>query len=507
MTKETLQTKFNVDYYSQTQEFQDKYTATMLAKTGYKYPRQDPETNSRAIATTNALYGGNSATCDPEVMAKARATAEQNDGGFGFAGRETSKKIFATNMKRYNTPYPMQTDPVKQKAQKTNLAKRGTTNFRSSLDGAIASILDPSKAEKFQAFRTDPKSFIAENYPDVDRLSVKKLCEDLGCTDTPVYNILIKHGCRDLATFRASRIEDEIVEFLNDIHPGIQIVRNTRKVISPQEIDIYLPEYNIGIECNPTITHNSSISDPWEGDPKPYTYHQIKSLKAIEAGVFLFHIFGYEWTNHSDILKSMLINLLHCDSTKLQARKCYVCELPNSECKEFLNSNHRQGHLFASVRLGLKLQATDELVSVMTFNKMRPTIGKVDDSEGSWELSRFCNKLCTSVAGGASKLLAYFLKTHCPSKIVSFSDVAHTRGRLYSTLGFHKVSESDPGYVWVDYQTDRYFNRVSCQKSNLRKLFHDDSIDIANKTEREIMEEHGYVRVYDSGVIRWELDL
>ena len=203
----------------------------------------------------------------------------------------------------------------------------------------------------------------------------------------------------------------------------------------------------------------------------------------------------------------MISNVLHCNAAKEHARKCYVSEISNAECKEFLDANHRQGHVFASIRLGLKLKATDELVSVMTFNKMRPTIGKVDDLEGSWELSRFCNKLYTSVAGGASKLLAYFIKTYCPSKIVSFSDVAHTRGNLYSTLGFHEVSRSDPGYVWVNYQTDQCINRVSCQKSNLRKLFHDDSIDIEHKTEREIMEEHGYVRVFDSGVIRWELDL
>ena len=52
--------------------------------------------------------------------------------------------------------------------------------------------------------------------------------------------------------------------------------------------------------------------------------------------------------------------------------------------------------------------------------------------------------------------------------------------------------------------SETMYSRVQCQKRNLRKLFHDDSIDIEHKTEREIMLEHGYVQVFDSGVIRWE---
>lgn len=88
--------------------------------------------------------------------------------------------------------------------------------------------------------------------------------------------------------------------------------------------------------------------------------------------------------------------------------------------------------------------------------------------------------------------------------IYSFSDISHTKGNLYDTLGFKEVSRSEPNYVWVDYTSDSYLSRVKCQKQNLRKLFDDDSIDIENKTEKQIMEEHGYVQVFDSGNIRWE---
>ncbi len=51
---------------------------------------------------------------------------------------------------------------------------------------------------------------------------------------------------------------------------------------------------------------------------------------------------------------------------------------------------------------------------------------------------------------------------------------------------------------------DSYYNRVSCQKRNLQRLFNDNSIDVDNQTERQIMESHGYAQVFDSGTIRWE---
>lgn len=177
--------------------------------------------------------------------------------------------------------------------------------------------------------------------------------------------------------------------------------------------------------------------------------------------------------------------------------------MSNEDCCKFLDDNHRQGSLSASIRLGLRIKGTDELVSVMTFNKVRNTIGYTGQ-DNFVELSRFCSKLNTSVVGGASKLLKYFLGINKNCNIVSFSDRAHTRGNLYSKLGFQPVKSSYPGYVWVNILDDSYYNRVSCQKKNLRNLFNDDSVDIYNKTEKEIMEEHGYAQVFDSGTIRWE---
>ena len=170
----------------------------------------------------------------------------------------------------------------------------------------------------------------------------------------------------------------------------------------------------------------------------------------------------------------------------------------------FLNKNHRQGYMTSKVRLGLRVKGTDELVSLMTFNKPRKGIGKTSDDDLEWELGRFCNARNTNVVGGASKLFKHFIENYEYSKIVSFSDIAHTKGNLYDVLGFTAVSESSPGYVWVHMFNDLYLTRTACRKNNLQKLFDDSTIDIENKTEAMIMAEHGFVQVFDCGVIRWE---
>ena len=119
---------------------------------------------------------------------------------------------------------------------------------------------------------------------------------------------------------------------------------------------------------------------------------------------------------------------------------------------------------------------------------------------------RFCNRINTSVVGGTSKLFSYYVKNYYLSKIVSFSDKAHTRGTLYETLGFPIVSELNPNYVLVNFKSNLYLNRVSCQKRNLPKLFDDLDMDIENQTEQQIISRNGFVQVFDSGATRCEYD-
>lgn len=227
----------------------------------------------------------------------------------------------------------------------------------------------------------------------------------------------------------------------------------------------------------------------------------MKTNMCADKKIFLFHIFGYEWTHRKDVVKSMLRNVLGKNLHKIYARTTCVKEISDIDCMNFLNTNHRQRGVHSKIRLGLYYKS--ELVSVMTFSNMRNTIGTgKDDLSNCYELVRFCNKLDTSVVGGASKLFKYFIMHWNPSQIRSFSDRAHTKGTLYSKLGFTIGRYSTPGYVWVSMKTDVAYSRNNAQKQNIQQFLNDNTIDLSN-TETEIMKAHGYAQVFDSGTVLW----
>lgn len=404
-----------------------------------------------------------------------------------------------TCLQRYGYSTPMLNPEVQEKRRQTNLKKYGCygRSYKSSDYAAI--MVDGSKSDEYMLFKSDPANYIRTHYDS--KPTVRQLENDLGVTNTPIYDILIENNCRDTVEHNASQIEVEVLKFLKSLDVNTQIIKNDRTQIKPYELDFYIPEYRFAIECNPASTHNSSTA--WFGDKKPYSYHKMKTDLCEAKGIFLFHIFGYEWTLKQDIIKSMIRNILHSNFNTLGARQTYVDDnVSFDECKKFLNENHRQGNTSSSARIGLRLKSDDSLVSIMTFGRLRNTMGRTKDSNNDYELSRFCNKLNTSVSGGASKLFKYFIDNYSFNAIVSFSDRSHTKGSIYEILGFNKSGIVNPGYFWTDIYDTKHINRVSCQKRYLKNLLKDDSIDLS-LTEREIMESHGYVRTYDSGLIKW----
>ena len=425
------------------------------------------------------------------------------------------EKITATNREKYGFDWYTQTNEYKESVKETSLSKYGTAHFLSSdivkskrretckdrygfNNYGFLMVDHPEKLNKWISFRQDGLAYIKSNY--TDKPTRNQLSEDLGVSYSTVSESIRVQHIDDAVACNVSYMEDEVSSELLNIDPNLEIVRRCKSIIYPYELDIYLPDYNIAIECNPTYTHNSSKSS-FTNDPKPLNYNQIKTQLCDDKGIFLFHIFGYEWYNKKDIIISMLRNILGKNADKIYARKCKIIEVDSTTARNFLDNNHRQGSSSASIKLGLVLDNT--LVSLMTFGRMRNTIGtdSTDTSE-CWELVRFCSACNTTVIGGASKLFSYFVDNYHPHEVRSFSDRAHTKGNLYKSLGFTEFRRSQPGYVWVDLSTDKPVNRVSAQKSNLKSLLHDDNIDLS-MSESEIMVQHGFVKVCDSGTITW----
>lgn len=299
------------------------------------------------------------------------------------------------------------------------------------------------------------------------------------------------HKCNPPTYFGTSLEEKKLVDFIQ----GIKIC-NSRNIISPFELDIYLPNNNVAIEYNGLYWHSESMG-------KYNDYHLNKWNKCREKNIHLIQIFSDEWLNKEDIVKSRILNILKQTPNKIYARKCEIKEIIDIKIKnQFLNNNHIQGEDKSKIKIGLYYE--NNLVSVMTFGIPRKAIGKSKNSiNNEYELVRFCNILNTNVIGGASRLLKYFIKKYSPNKIYSFADNrwSDINNNVYKNLGFTLTSISPPGY-WY---TKDFLNRLHRYNFNKNKLI--ENGNDKNKTEFEIMDELGYHRIWDCGVSRYELIL
>lgn len=487
--KATCRAKYGTDYYTQTDEYKHRIQETSRKLYGTDHPLQNEDVIAKRIATVQATYGVDNVFQSEQIKSKVCDTLQTRYHVTNISqSLEIQQKILNNNMKKYGVKHPMMLKEYQDKAVATNYERYGRKAYTQQHIKDI---------QHWYEFVEDPRAYIDSHYDEVPR-SVQ-IAEDLGVDLSTVDMYLQEHNAKDCVIRAKSIMELEVAEFIHSIS-NTQVIQNERTVIAPYELDIYLPELSLAIECDPTVTHNSSFADPWGGQPKSHNYHKMKTDLCESHGVFLFHIFGYEWTHKRSIIKSMIRNLLQANEHIIYARNCEIYPYAYENLMNFLNQNHRQG--YAAGPITLSLVHNNKQVSVMTFSNMRHTIGQTDDKD-AYELVRFCNEKNTSVIGGASRLFKYFINNYSPSHIISFSDRAHTKGTLYRTLGFQETRRSSANYVWVDVASDRAYHRLNAQKMNLKKFLKDDAIDLSF-SEKQIMEEHKFAQVYDSGTITWE---
>ena len=278
----------------------------------------------------------------------------------------------------------------------------------------------------------------------------------------------------------------EVESFLSEL--GIKFLTEDRKLIKPFEIDIFLPDYNLGIEFNGLYFHNST--------KKSKEYHKMKTELCKEKDIFLIHLFDDEWTFKQEIIKSIIkckLGLL----IKVFARKTQIKIVSGSDAKNFYETNHIQGWATSSFHYGLYLN--EELISLMSIGKIRNKLKS--NPLNMLELVRFCNKLGYSIVGGFSKLLKFAkLQLQCP--ILTFADLRFFDGSTYKMFGSYSHT-TEIGYYWVNPSNTKKYSRYMTQKHKLPK-FLGDKFDVSLSEENNMINA-GYSKIYDCGNIAYIL--
>lgn len=252
------------------------------------------------------------------------------------------------------------------------------------------------------------------------------------------------------------------------------------------EIDILIPRLKLGIEYNGLYWHSEEIG-------KSKWYHSTKHNKCAEQGIRLIQIFEDEWLYKQNIVKTRLRHILKLNQqpSKISARKCIVESIQSSVAKLFYEKYHIQGRGTGTVAYALIYQ--NDIVAVMDFAPLSRAKGQ-RAKDGNWELTRF--SVNGHIPGAAGKLFSAFIKSHDPESIISYSDCRWNTGTVYERLGFIKQGTTTPNYWYIE--GNKRHHRYKYRKDQLIK----EGFDF-NKTEREIMQERGFKRIWDCGHDKW----
>lgn len=494
------QAKYGTDRPSQAKEVKDKISKTKKSKT----PEEKQATNEKREKTCMCERGVKNVSQDPKVRAKKHDTMvnksqEEKDARTRLS-KQTCKKRYgdenyvniekaAETRKRHKVENPNYLQDILDKRIATCRRDYGCDYVLHTAESKQKSFIT-NKTKRYNRVISNNKFvvplFTLEEYlanPDnVFKWQCKK-CGDI--FESTVFEhqkyVAQCEKCYPISE-PYSKMEKDIEEWLKTIYDR-DIIGNSRKIIPPRELDIYLPNEKFGIEFDGLYWH--SLSGKGQS-----TYHLSKTQACEKKGIQLIHVFENEWMLKQDIVKSNLKALIGKLDKTIYANDCIIKEVSCKESKHFQTENCIQDPCNSSVNLGLFFN--NELISLMTFIRCR------FNKKYEWEMQRFCNKLNIKVIGSAEKLLTYFESIFKPKSLVCYVDRRWSNGKLQKDLGFNYVKTSRPNYWYWNYKGKFMCleSSVKFKKSKLASLLktYDASLSVYQN-----MANNGYMRIFDCG--------
>lgn len=459
--------RYGVEWNSQLQSVKDSKIQTSREKYGTNHPMQTKEVRENFKKSMKEKYGYEYSSYVPEIKEKAKQT----------------------NLEKYGVENPFQSREIKEKIKKINLERYGVENPRQNKDICRKGVISflRRRLEVFDEFKDNlikkeiVPLFSKEDFANIDNVQFSYKCLrcdiDFQTSETVTPKIRCPH-C--INTFR-SQFENEISLFISTLI-STEVIRNSRTVIPPYELDIYVPEHKLAIEANGIFWHS-------DYHLKNNRYHSLKTRACDDNNIRLIHITDNDWREKQEICKSIIKSALG-QTTKIYARQCKIQKIDNTLYRNFCETNHIQGYSHATTRLGL-FQG-DKLVQICSFGGSRFRYGEI-------ELIRSCSLLGTTVVGGLSKLVSFFVKEYAITNLVTYCDKHYFTGQGYTNSGWKLISETPPNY-WYFKPTDCILHsRLQFQKHKLSKIL--ENFD-PTLTETQNMKNNGWYRYFDCGSLK-----
>lgn len=459
-------TKYGVKCNLETQETQDKIKATNFKKYGVAHASQDDTVKSTKKATCISRYGVDSYSKTDEFLSKSSATNLKIHGVENvFMDRDKMKNSY---IEKFGVDHPMKLQDVRDKVARTCREKYGS-NYPQQLHISDETLHIVDSKDQLESL------YLTENK------TIETIASSLGVGYTYILNKLNYHNI-PVRRKRYSQFELDVVTFLKKIYEGTILIND--KTAIGKELDIFMPDLNLAIECNGLYWHSEFAGG------RGRQFHIGKTVECAEKGIQLIHIWDSVWRDKSDIVKSRLTSLIG-KNTRIYARNCVVKDISNEDARKFMKDHHIQGSINASVKIGLFYN--DTLVAAQTYGTARYS------NLAEFELLRSASTAGYTIVGGVSKMIKYFINTRQPSNIISYSDKLWNTGDSYRLAGFTHAGSSPPAYHYTkDYVNLE--NRQKYQKHKLEKIL---AVYDNKLTANTNMSNNGYDKVWDCGNDVW----
>jgi hypothetical protein len=481
--KTTNRKRYGGDHHMVSEEVRTKIRNTNLERRGVAHPAQDPEvmakvraTNLERYGTTHTMdrareafataHGGLNPFQVPEIEAKRAATMLARYGvSRALCNPEIMARMTASFQAKHDATNPMKIPEVREKLRRNYQEKFGVNSAsQRHIPPAILAIL--ADREQFDAAR--------------EGKSLRETSIHLGVSYTTIQRAYERFGI----PIPRSSYEDELLGWLQN--KGFAVKSADRMAIKPFELDLLIEEKKVAIEFCGLYWHGETF----KMDP---LYHLNKVEEAENAGYRLVTIFEDELVDHRHVVYSRLAAILGIGERGIGARSATVKPVKSQEAYDFFERFHVQGGVYGSHQYGAF--DGDEMIACMSFSKPRVALGR---KEGSMELLRYATD-GRMHPGIASRLFKAFLRDVDPSSVMSYADRRWSDGGLYRALGFTELRPTAPNYWYVHPSRIKRYHRFNFRKDALIREYP----EMADMTERAIMTELGYYRIWDCGHFRF----
>lgn len=281
-------------------------------------------------------------------------------------------------------------------------------------------------------------------------MDVNVRCKSCGNVATRALDLVIlAPHCLLCDPVTISKKQIEIFNFVKSL--GINAVISDRSVISPYELDVYVPEKKFAIEFNGIYWHSQLVRQHDD-----YAAQRKQELAAA-IGIRLMTIFEDEWWHKRAIVESMIKNRVGQITNVIGARKCKVCDLSPIDRRDFFDTHHISGDARAKFAIGLRDKSGSVVAALSCRNPFHKKYGHV------LEVARFASEINVSVPGALSRLTKYALLRANElgyAGLLSYVDMRFGMGNSYERAGYTRIGTTQPRFWWTDF-TYRY-NRFEC---------------------------------------------